>query len=132
MVYVEIPGRVYASRIIPGFGVLSGAESFKGWCETPGGLKAVMVPLSDTQSLIVESRLMVGFAANLEKEGLLVYAVNTSKERGTGPIVVKPGVTTTGTKKDALMAVGDTYTYEGVSVEVLDSKAGSDVVRMRL
>jgi len=90
---------VYARRIIPGLAVLSGAESFKGWCETPSGLKAVMVPLSDTQSLIVESRRKVGFDANLEKEGVLVYVVNTSKERGTGPIVFKPDVAITGTKR---------------------------------
>lgn len=30
------------------------------------------------------------------------------------------------------MVMGDTYTYEGVSVEVLDAKVESGFVRMRL
>ena len=54
----------------------------------PGGIKAVVVPLTETTALVVESRRILGYDSHLRKEGALVYKVDTSVRTGEGPIVV--------------------------------------------
>ena len=55
----------------------------------PGGIKAVVVPLTETAALVVESRQRLGYYdLRLRKEGVLVYRVDTSRRTGEGPIVV--------------------------------------------
>lgn len=101
--------------------------------EKPGGTKAIMIPLDNNSALVVESRRKIGFDQNLEKEGALVYIANTLLESGYGPIQVQQG----GDKDnlnfdDAPMVKGDTYTYQNVTVEVLQSEADWDRVKIKV
>ena len=52
--------------------------------ETQGGIKAVIVPISESKALVVESRRPVGADAELVKSGALVYLADTSIYSGKG------------------------------------------------
>lgn len=93
-----------------------------------GGLKAVMVPLTNTKALVVESRKRKGFDSALSKEGVLVYTVDTSTPRGEGPIRLKPNSQSGEMKQNAPMLAGEQYTYEGITVNVIRNKSSSDIV----
>ena len=54
----------------------------------PGGIKAVVVPLTETTALVVESRRKLGYDSRLKKEGALLYKVDSSVPNGEGSIVV--------------------------------------------
>ena len=95
---------------------------------TAGGVKAIMVPLSNTKAVVVESRKRNGFDTSIPKEGAIVYVVDTSIPRGDGPIQIRPTEFTGSMKEDAAMQGGDVYSYEGVRIEVVESKRSSDVV----
>ena len=57
--------------------------------ETAGGMKAVVVRTTPTQAFVVEARRKLGLDANLCKEGVLVYTVDSQVDNGGGPIVVQ-------------------------------------------
>ena len=95
---------------------------------TEGGLKAIEIPLSATEALVVESRKRKGFDSSIINDGVLVYVVNSSISRGNGPIQVKPNTDSGTMKQDAPMSIGDVYEYKGVRVEVLNTTSTSDVV----
>lgn len=98
--------------------------------EHKGGTKAVVVPIDSTSALLVESRRKIGFDKKTQ-EGALVYLVNTSLPGGSGPIQVRPGFESEFEfLQDAPMAKGDIYTYKNISVEVLESDASSDRVKV--
>jgi len=98
--------------------------------EKPGGTKALIVPIDSTSALLVESRRKIGFD-NKTREGALVYIVNTSLPGGSGPIQVRPGFESEFKfLQDAPLAKGESYTYKNISVEVLESKLSSDVVKV--
>lgn len=94
---------------------------------TVGGLKAVSIPISNTAALIIESRRRSGFDSSLTKEGVLVYLVDTSIERGRGPIRI---ISNAGGNflRNAPMVTGDVYTYQNIRIEVIESRTTSDVV----
>ena len=99
--------------------------------ENDGGTKAVIVPVDSTTAVIVESRRKIGFDQPMAKEGALVYVINTLNETGYGPIQVKPGVDKgSELMEEAPMAVGDTYTFRNVSVEVLEASPDGDKVKV--
>jgi M6 family metalloprotease-like protein len=56
--------------------------------EQAGGLKAVVVPLSNTAAYVVEARRKIGEDASLCDEGVLVYKVDASVHTGYGPVQV--------------------------------------------
>lgn len=99
---------------------------------TTGGKKAVIVPVSETKAVVVESRRASSYDANLTKEGALVYVVDSKIQSGYGPLRVYPG----GGASDpwfatAPRAAGESVTVEGVTVEVLSySSSGGDTVRV--
>jgi len=100
--------------------------------EKTGGTKALIVPIDSTSALLVESRRKIGFDKKT-REGALVYLVNTSLAGGSGPIQVRPGFESEFQfLQDAPMAKGDTYTYKNISVEVLESNASSDKVKVKI
>jgi M6 family metalloprotease-like protein len=99
--------------------------------EKKGNKKAIIVPISGTSALVVESRRKIGFDKNIPKEGVLVYLVNTSLEGGSGPIQVKPGLKSDYEfHNDAPMTKGDTYIYKNISINVLESNKESDLVKV--
>ena len=82
----------------------------------PGGVKAVVVPLTETTALVVESRRKLGYDFRLSKEGALVYKVDTSVPSGEGPIVV--GSTSKPPDASALLGPGEAWNSDGYSVTV--------------
>ncbi|MEM7572740.1 MAG: hypothetical protein AAF433_07560 [Bacteroidota bacterium] len=101
--------------------------------EISGGTKAIMVPLSKTTALVIESRRKIGVDHNMVKEGALVYVVDTALEGGSGPIRVKPGVDNgNNLLEEAPMLVGDIYSYQNVSVEVVEANTRGDKLKIKL
>ena len=89
--------------------------------ELPDGVKAVMVPVGGSRLVVVESRRAVGYDFALEREGVVVYVVDTSIPTGEGPIqVVNP--------ERVAMAEGKSLAVEGVTVTVTESGAAGDRV----
>jgi M6 family metalloprotease-like protein len=99
--------------------------------ETAKGTKAVVVPIDSTRGIMVESRRKIGFDKEIPNEGALVYLVNTALPSGNGPIQVKPGVKSEYEfLQDAPMKKGETYTFENVTIEILESNEQSDKIRV--
>jgi len=99
---------------------------------TEGGIKALSVPLNANKAIVIESRKKKGFDSSMQKEGALVYVIDTSIPRGQGPIRVKPNSNTGSMKENAPMIAGDIYTYEGVTIEVIESKSSSDIIQVTI
>jgi M6 family metalloprotease-like protein len=59
--------------------------------ETPGGTKAVVVRTTPSQAYVVEARRKLGLDANLCRDGVLVYTVDSQVDNGGGPIRVQRG-----------------------------------------
>ena len=98
--------------------------------ETPGGLKAAIVPLSEKKLVVIESRRAVGYDNDLEKEGALVYTVDTSIGSGAGPLVVFPVLENDPYRYQSPMAVGETVTVEGVTITVLEATDQGDTIQV--
>ncbi|MGE5757367.1 MAG: M6 family metalloprotease domain-containing protein [Sideroxydans sp.] len=56
--------------------------------ETTGGLKAVVIPVSNRKAFVVEVRQLIGVDARLCDDGVLVYSVDAGVASGQGPILV--------------------------------------------
>lgn len=98
---------------------------------TTGGQKAVVIPVSATKVVVVESRRAQGIDANISKTGALVYTVDASIGSGYGPIQVYPkGSTDDPLFTQSTRAAGESVTASGIKVEVLSSTAEGDTVRI--
>ena len=98
--------------------------------ETQGGIKAVIVPISESKALVVESRRPVGADAELVKSGALVYLADTSIYSGKGTITVLPVSDDDPYRVQSPLAVGETLTVEGITVTVTASDDQSDTVQV--
>ncbi|HET9904999.1 MAG TPA: hypothetical protein VFQ23_00115 [Anaerolineales bacterium] len=100
--------------------------------ETPGGIKAIIVPINDSQAVIVESRRALGYDKDMLKPGALVYTVNTDIFSGEGPIVVYPALENDPYRDQSPLAVNESVTVDGVTITVLESTETGDTVRVRV
>jgi len=99
--------------------------------ETIGGVKAVMVPISKTKAVVIESRHPLGIDSKLAKSGALVYVVDSTNQSGLGPVKVYPSdVTSDPRYLKAPRAVGEKITIEGVTVTVTQSNESGDTVEV--
>ena len=98
--------------------------------ETAGGTKAVMVPISESKVLVVESRRPGGSDANLSKAGALVYTVDTSVYSGEGTLVVYPIDEGDPYRYQSPLAVGESVTVEGITVTVLEATDQGDTIQV--
>ncbi|MGZ8694372.1 MAG: M6 family metalloprotease domain-containing protein [Gaiellaceae bacterium] len=57
--------------------------------ETPGGVKALVVPVSASKAYVVEVRRQTGVDTELCDHGVLVYTVDATVLSGYGPVVVQ-------------------------------------------
>ena len=94
----------------------------------PGGIKAVVVPLTETTALVVESRQILGYDFRLRKEGALVYKIDTSVATGEGPIVV--GSISKPPDASALLGPGEVWNWDGYSVTVKEMTPERDLVEI--
>ena len=98
--------------------------------ETPGGLKAAIIPLNEKKIVVIESRRAVGYDIDLEKDGALVYTVDTSIGSGEGTLVVYPVLENDPYRYQSPLAVGQRVTLEGVTITVLDATDQGDTIQV--
>jgi M6 family metalloprotease-like protein len=98
--------------------------------ETEGGIKAVIVPISQSKAVVVESRRPVGADAALVKSGILVYVADTSIYSGEGTIVVHPVSANDPYRVQSPLAVGETLTVDGVTITVIQADEQGDTVQV--
>ena len=100
--------------------------------QTTGGTKAVVIPISRTKAVVVESRRKIGVDKGLNTAGALVYLVDSSIRSGLGPVKVFPSDTATDPwYLNAPRTLGESVTVEGVTIEVIESNESGDTVSVR-
>ena len=100
--------------------------------QSAGGIKAVIVPLSRTKALVVESRRAIGIDKNIAKTGALVYVVDSSLQSGYGPVKIYPSSVATDPRYlQAPRAVGESVTVEGITVSVTSATSAGDIVSIK-
>ena len=89
----------------------------------------MVVPLTETTALVVESRRKLGYDSRLGKEGALLYKVDTSVPTGEGPIVVG---SLSGRTPDSSVILGPrgVWNWEGYSVTVKEVTPEGDLVEI--
>jgi hypothetical protein len=96
------------------------------------GNKAVVVPLTRTKAIVIESRRKLGIDQNLNKSGALIYLVDSSIQSGLGPIQIFPkDLANDPWYLNAPRTLGDSVTVEGVTIEVVSSDENGDTVSVR-
>jgi len=99
--------------------------------QTSGGVKAVVIPISRTKAVVIESRRAIGIDKNITKSGALVYVVDSSIQSGQGPIKVFPSdVSSDPRYLEAPRALGESVTTEGITVKVTKSDDTGDTVEI--
>ncbi len=95
--------------------------------------RAVVIPISDTKRLVVESRRSVRYDIRLMAgfEGALVYLVDVSKQSGDGPIkIISKKGTNSPLLYDSTLQAGDTVTYEKYKITNLALDKNSDTIKV--
>ena len=89
----------------------------------------MVVPLTETTALVVESRRLLGYDLYLRKEGALVYKVDTSVPTGEGSIVVG---SLFGSPPDSsvILGPGGVWNWEGYFVTVKEVTPEGDLVEI--
>ena len=99
--------------------------------QTSGGVKAVVVPISRTKAVVIESRRATGIDKNIAKSGALVYVVDSSIQSGQGPVRVFPSdIGSDPRYLKAPRALGESVTTEGVTIKVIKSDDSGDTVEI--
>ena len=109
---------------------------------TASGIKAVVVRISSTKVLVIESRKNSKFDIITGNEGLLVYSVDLSVRSGEGALRVIPELNDiTSLPEDsklsdamrfltATIKPGEFVSYQGLFIENLKASASSDTLRI--
>ena len=100
--------------------------------EVSDGVKAVMIPLSSTKEIVIESRRAIGLDKKLKKSGALVYVIDSTKSSGMGPAQIYP----IDLKSDPLYLLaprskGESVTVEGYTIAVVTSSDKGDVITVK-
>jgi predicted secreted Zn-dependent protease len=96
-----------------------------------GGVKAVMVPVSPTTILVVESRRPAGF--DYMEAGALVYTVDTSVGAGAGPLqVLSTDSNDDWRRGKAPLAQGESLKFCNITVTNVAAGANGDSVRVEI
>ncbi len=99
--------------------------------QTSSGVKAVVIPISRTKAVVIESRRAIGIDKNIAKSGALVYVVDSSIQSGQGPVRVFPSdVSSDPRYLKAPRALGESVTTEGVTIKVTKSDDSGDTVEI--
>jgi len=99
--------------------------------EVTGGAKAIVIPISRTRAVVIESRRAIGVDKAMSKSGALIYVVDSSIQSGLGPVKVFPSDLVNDPRYlSAPRAVGESVTIEGVTIKVIKSDASGDTVEI--
>jgi M6 family metalloprotease-like protein len=100
--------------------------------ESSGGVKALMIPLSQTKEIVIESRRPIGLDKNLKKSGAVIYLVDSTKQSGMGPVQIYPiDLKSDPTYVNAPRTVGESVTLEGYTITVTASDSSGDTVSVK-
>ncbi|MGB0646136.1 MAG: hypothetical protein ACPGQS_03115, partial [Bradymonadia bacterium] len=88
--------------------------------ENPGGTKAVVLPVNETERLVLESRRALGYDARLSTEGVVISRISTQIRSGYGPIRAENNARP--------LTDGQQLTLDGYQIEVVESNASGDRV----
>jgi M6 family metalloprotease-like protein len=100
--------------------------------ESSGGVKALMIPLSRTKEIVIESRRPIGLDKNLKKSGAVIYLVDSTKQSGMGPVQIYPiDLKNDPTYLNAPRTVGESITLEGYTITVIASDSSGDTVSIK-
>jgi hypothetical protein len=94
--------------------------------------KAVVVRLSSTKVLVIESRRNEGFdVLTSAQEGTLVYTVDMTIQsiQGGWKVQRRPGSTDL-SLRDAALRLGDVITVEGLRIEIVGRDQNGDTVKI--
>ena len=95
------------------------------------GVKAVIIPISRTKAVVIESRRAIGIDKNIAKSGALVYVVDSLIQSGQGPVKVFPSDLSGDPRYlKAPRALGESVTTEGVTIKVTKSDDSGDTVEI--
>ena len=99
--------------------------------QTSGGVKAVIIPISTTKAVVIESRRAIGLDKKIAKSGALVYVVDSSIQSGQGPVQVFPSDLSGDPRYlKAPRALGESVTTEGITIKVTKSDDSGDTVEI--
>ena len=99
--------------------------------QTSGGTKAVVIPISQTKAVVIESRRALGIDKALSKSGALVYVVDSSIQSGLGPVKVFPSDLVNDPRYlKAPRGIGESVTVEGITIKVTQSDSSGDTVEI--
>ena len=95
--------------------------------------KMVVIPISNYRAIAIESRRAHGYDQNLGtlNEGILVYTIDTAipYRYSTMKLIPSPSSTDSMWRRDAVLKVGESITYEGWKVTYIETGGFGDVVR---
>lgn len=94
-----------------------------------GGLKMIVVPVTATSAIVVESRRAEGYDSGFAS-GALAYVVDVSLRTQQGPIRVLPLDEADQSKSSAILTAGRSLSHAGVTVSVVSSTGSTDTVRI--
>ena len=98
--------------------------------ERKAGLKAIVVPLSLTRVIVIESRRAEGVDKNLNKAGALVYVVDSSIQSGLGPVKVIPIESSDSRRLKSTRTADENIVFEGVTITIKRSDSSGDLVEV--
>ena len=94
-----------------------------------GGKKLVVVPISDTYAYTVEARRRIGYDKNACEEGVLVYAIDSTRGGYEDPVILK-GQPRCGNVTPGAFRTGQVHDDQYVKVEILATDGRSYRVRV--
>lgn len=95
------------------------------------GIKAIVIPISKSKVIVIESRRPIGLDSNLKKSGALIYTVDSSIESGMGAMKVFPEKFDDPRKLQSPLSKGESIQLEGYFIEVIESNESGDLVRVK-
>jgi M6 family metalloprotease-like protein len=96
--------------------------------ELQQGLKAVVVPTGATTGVVIESRRALGVDSGMQKEGVVVYTVDSTIGSGQGPIKIVSNESSP--FYNAPLANGESIVSGNVSIEVTSATSEGDTVKV--
>ena len=97
--------------------------------ERSSGTKMLVVPISSTQVVVLESRRAEGYDTGISS-GVLPYLIDVSLTTGNGPIKVLPLSDTDTSKLTSILTVGKSLTYGSVTITVVASDSTGDLIQV--
>jgi M6 family metalloprotease-like protein len=96
-----------------------------------GSQKLLLIPVSSTKAIAVESRRARGYDAQLPQPGLLVYLVDTQISTGRGVMRLLPEDDADASKLTRTLVPGGSVTHLGVTVTFFSSIGEQELVRIQ-